>query len=228
MVFQEITAVSLTDSVVEQIKNMIVKQEIKVGDHLPPERRLCELLGVSRTVIREAVNRLVELGIVIKKPGSGSFVREINRPLRRAMDFLVESGETSMNNIIEIRRTLETEAAALAAQRCGERAKSELYQALLGFETVKGLAEDQQFHLAIANATGNPLFAFVLEALIDLINNMRQRTLSEEEGINLACQTHRGIYQAIIDHDRKRAIEMIRLHLDHAEKILKNSEALRT
>jgi len=223
MRFTEITAVTLTDSVVEQIRTMIIRQELQVGDHLPSERRLCELLNVSRTVVREANNRLAEMGIITRKPGRASVVEGINKPLRRAMDFLVTSGETNMGNVIEIRRVLETEAARQAAARAADDQIAAMRKALLDFEEHKGPEEDQRFHMAIANAKGNPLFAFVLEALIDLVNGLRRKTLAFEEGVKLACLTHRGVFEAIIAHDEEQAVVMIRRHLDHAEALLKSS-----
>jgi GntR family transcriptional repressor for pyruvate dehydrogenase complex len=143
------------------------------------------------------------------------------------MDFLVKSGEATLNDVIEIRRVLETEAARLAAQRASEDAIAEMQDALAKFERFndeKAIQEDQRFHIAIANATGNPLFAFVLGALNELLRGLRMRTLAVPKGKDMALKTHYGVLDAIRNRDAERACKMTQMHLDHAEELLRESD----
>lgn len=222
--FKEIQTTNRTEAVVEQIKQMIIKHQLEPNEALPSERKLSEYLGVSRTVIREANNRLVEMGIIRKKQGVGSFVEKLDKPLGRAMDLLINFSETNLGHVIEIRRSLETDAARLAAQRAGAAQLEEIYLSMLAFEQKKGIYEDQRFHLAITNATGNPLFTFVLEALIDGLNDLRKKTLAKDENVEEACLGHRGVYEAIAQRDPERAAKMILMHLDKAEATIRKKK----
>ena len=215
--FKEIQTTNRTEAVVEQIKQMIIKHQLEPNEALPSERKLSEYLGVSRTVIREANNRLVEMGIIRKKQGVGSFVEKLDKPLGRAMDLLINFSETNLGHV-------ETDAARLAAQRAGAAQLEEIYLSMLAFEQKKGIYEDQRFHLAITNATGNPLFTFVLEALIDGLNDLRKKTLAKDENVEQAFLGHRGVYEAIAQRDPERAAKMILMHLDKAAATIKKGE----
>lgn len=224
MSYKEVLPVSLTDSVVEQIKNMIIRQELKNGDKLPSERKLCELLKVSRTVVREATKRLAEIGLIDIQPGRGCYVKRLDHPLNRAMGFLLQSGETTLQNLNEIRQILETQTAALAAEKATGEQIDEMFAILEQFKKAdlnEAVELDQKLHIVIANATGNPLFAFVLNTLIDLLRELRTKTLFQRSSREASYRFHKELVESIRNRVAKRARKVMEEHLNYSDVLLR-------
>jgi DNA-binding FadR family transcriptional regulator len=160
----------LTDQISEALHTRIARGEIAPGSRLPTEQELSAEFGVSRTVVREAISRLKSEGLVETRQGAGAFVRQdrLGMPFRIAPDS-VESAQGTVE-ILELRLAVESEAAALAA----ERASGEQLQAIrTALDAVRaaferggdGIDEDLQFHRAIAQATNNSTYVALAEFL---------------------------------------------------------------
>lgn len=158
---------ALTDRVAGTLLEQINGGAFSAGTRLPPENALAKQFGVSRTVLREAISRLKHEGVVEGRQGSGVFVTEQARvkPLR------IEIGTTesleSVLQIMELRRAIESEAAAQAALRRTEAQWVEIENALRRIDEDvtagrDGVAADLAFHRSIAQASGNP---FVIKTL---------------------------------------------------------------
>ncbi len=137
------------------------------GDRLPTEQQLAAAHGVSRTVVREAVHQLKSQALVRSRQGSGVFVAPppINQPL--AFDPAVLDSVQAVVHVVEVRRVLEGEIAALAAERATRAQIAALRRALKAIDTASpqgrdGVAEDLAFHRVIGEATGNPQFRLLL------------------------------------------------------------------
>gem|GEM_PF-2881316 len=111
----------ISDQVFDQIRELIYRGKLKPGEKLMPERELAEAMKVSRTTIRDAVQRLVAMGLISQKQGQGTFVKLYDSgeqsPLAKAM----QTQDASIEDLLEVRMGLECNAAALAALRADEK-----------------------------------------------------------------------------------------------------------
>jgi DNA-binding FadR family transcriptional regulator len=161
---------NLTEEAVARIAGEIRKGRLAPGARLPTEQELMAAMGVSRTVVREAVAALRAEGLVTTRQGSGAFVAaDASRvPFRIDPDGLSSIGDVL--EVMELRLAIEVEAAALAAERITPERLSPIGRALAAIETAidrgeGAVNEDFAFHRAIAAASGNPRFAELLEYL---------------------------------------------------------------
>lgn len=168
--FEKIPVRSLSETVAQQLLKQIEKGAFARTGKLPTEAVLAQEFGVSRTVIREAVSRLKNEGVVEPRQGSGVFIAEraAIRPLRIDYAEAVEPG--SVLQILALRRAIEAEVASEAAMRRTDADMVAIDAALAKIDAAvadgeDGVAEDVAFHRAIAIATGNPYFLKTLTFL---------------------------------------------------------------
>lgn len=189
----------LRDVVFHTLRNAILHGDLKPGERLM-EIRLANVLGVSRTPIREAIRMLELEGLVIMVPRKGAHVARIT--------------EKDMNEVLEVRMGLEEFAARLACERITEEQGVALKAAAMAFEMeiekdtddISGLAEaDVKFHDIIYQATGN-------KRLMQLINNLREQMYRyrveylKDKGVRKQlAEEHAAILKALMERDYKRA-----------------------
>lgn len=207
----------------------------KPGDKLPTEPAIMIEQGVSRTVVREAISRLQASGLVETRHGIGTFVLDVNTP--PTLDFTTVMTIRDLLAMLELRISLESEAAGLAALRATTKQISLMRQALDAFEA--GLTEggnavdaDFQFHLQIALATGNKYFEDFYRHLGNTtIPRARLDTaqFSSESGqayLQQANREHEYILNAISRKDPESARAGMRMHLTNSrERLRRASEA---
>jgi len=204
--------------ITRHIERSIVSGERVVGDYLPAERVLCEQLGVSRSVVREALGRLASLGLVESRHGSGTRVASPSgREISVGYERLMRSSDAPLEDLAVVRLPLETTIAALAATNRSDAqlARLEATQRALG-NPRKSLAAhvkaDSQFHAILAEATGNRFLPLVLSPIHDLLIESRLKTLGRY-GAALACAHHARILEAVRDRDPGEAALAMREHL---------------
>jgi GntR family transcriptional repressor for pyruvate dehydrogenase complex len=213
----------LTDTVAERLATAIRGGEFKPGDGLPTEQELGARFGVSRNVVREAINELRSRGLVKTRQGSGSVVSgELHKPVRHVMRDLVGDGDAAEGKLLELRRVLEVHIAELAAQRVTPAQIAEMETLLHAFTAAAGDVErcaelDIAFHQALARAVHNELFGVVVDPLNELLVPTRRRAL-ERSGLDVAARTHRAILDAVKAHDPARAAECMANHIDQTIK----------
>ena len=125
-----IPRVSVTDTVVNEIKNMIETGQLQPGEKLPTENEMCESMQVSRTCVREAIRVLQALGMVDIQPGKGSFVSQTPIDSR---DKWYESSGLTMNDFIEVRMAIETVSTKLAIEKATKKQIEKLGKILDSF-----------------------------------------------------------------------------------------------
>ena len=191
---------------------------LAVGDYLPAERTLCEQLGVSRSVVREALGRLTSLGLVESRQGSGTRVASPSgREISAGYERLMRRSEASLEDLAVVRLPLETTIAALAAinRSPSHLKKLEDTQRILG-NPRRSLAAhvkaDGEFHATLAEATGNRILPLVLTPIHDLLIESRLRTL-QRYGAALAYSHHENILNAVREQDPDGAVLGMRDHL---------------
>lgn len=215
----------LSDQVAEQLATEITQGRLVPGDKLPTEARLVEQFEVSRTVVREAVSRLKSLGLVESRQGSGVFVSQklpfapLNFEARHA------ASQEAVIQMVEVRRALEAEVAALAAERRNDRDILAIEKAVHALDAAvqsggDGVAEDVKFHRAIADATRNPFLIQTLEYLGQFLHGATQVTRANEaRRSDFAAQVqaeHRAIVQAIKTGNPLAARHAAAAHMDNA------------
>lgn len=212
---------SLRDRVAELVKQAIADGLYPSGSRLPSEERLAQQLGVGRSSVREAIEHLVALGLVVRLPGRGVFVARPQDFAEKAMDNLVPAlllNPASMEWLLEVRQVVEPKVAALAAVRASEQDIAEL--ALLvrdleaqRYEPTRYARTDLQFHRRIAEASGNPLFPRILKTVHSLFVQELEMTVKVPGATDRSFPFHRRIFEAIQQHDPNAAETQMAEHL---------------
>lgn len=218
---------SLTDRATEALTRLVASGEYAAGARLPPELELAARFGVSRTVVREAVARLKSAGLVESRQGSGVFVREPNLEMRFQLDpRSIRSSPAAVLEVVEVRRALESEAAALAATRHTRAQLAELRAAVAAIAREEaaggdGVRPDVELHRAIARASGNRHFAALWDFMGPLLQlAIRATRAHEARRVDFAAQVraeHRALVDAIARRDAPAARAAALRHMDMAE-----------
>ena len=227
---------SLAHELVEGLGGDIRGGKLKPGDKLPTESEIMQAWGVSRTVVREALSRLQAERLVETRHGIGTFVLDPPAP---SAGFRMEPAEleaaVDVMAVLELRISLETETAGLAAQRRTPEQLAAIRAALDELEAnVTGQGDtvtpDMRFHMLIAAATGNPYFAEIMghlgRTLIPRARINSPRVASEDLPAYLrrVNREHEEIYEAIARRDAEAARAAMRLHLTHSRERLRRAQ----
>lgn len=221
----------LAHGLVDDLGDRIRSQQLRPGDKLPTESAIMQAYGVSRTVVREALSRLQAAGLVETHHGVGTFVLQ---PRTSGM-FRIEASDIAATvdvlAVLELRISLETESAGLAAHRRSEAHLQAMREALDEFERNVGQAGDTvspdfRFHLTIAQATGNPYFADIMSHLgTTIIPRTRVNAIRNEdrrgEYLSRVNREHEEIYAAIARRDPDSARAAMRIHLTNSRERLR-------
>jgi GntR family transcriptional regulator, transcriptional repressor for pyruvate dehydrogenase complex len=220
----------LYQQIVQQIEQRIVTGELKVGDQLPSERELAEQFGVSRTAVREAIKALCEKGLVEILVGRGTFITNgTSDVVRHTLDLLMKvDSSNGFMNMVEVREIMEPEIAALAATRITDEYIAAMQDALdkmeAAIDNVEEFVEaDLDFHLALAEATQNPIIPALLDPIIDLLREQRISTTQIKGVAQHGQYNHKIIIEAVKRRDPEAAREAMKRHL---EQIRQDTERL--
>jgi len=218
--YKVIQASRLYEQIVQQIEGSILKGELSEGSQLPAERDLAKQFGVSRTAVREAIKALQEKGLVDAFPGRGTFVTNgTSNSMRRSLDRIIKSGETDgWGYLVEAREILEPEIAALAAVRADAQDIAAMQEAVVIMDKARRdsdayIEADLDFHLALAEAAGNPIVLSLIDSIVGLLREQRLRIFGIGGGPERGQRHHKRILDAIERHDPKEARAAMQAHL---------------
>jgi DNA-binding FadR family transcriptional regulator len=214
---------SLSDRLAQRLVAQIESGQLHPGERLPTEAQLSQLHGVSRSVVREAVHRVKSRGLLVSRQGSGVFVAAT--PPHKALEFnpAVLGSVPDLLQVIEVRRVMEGEIAALAAERASRAQITALRRALAAIDAASardedGVAEDMAFHLAIAEASGNPQFRLLLGFLGQYLRDGMRITRANEarrtDFMEAVRSEHHAVVDAIAARDPRAARRAANLHMD--------------
>ena len=220
---------TLADRLATRLVAQIAQGALAPGDRLPTEAQLALAHGVSRSVVREAVHRCKSRGLLVSRQGSGVFVAL--PAMHQALEFdpVVLESMATVVQVVEVRRALEGEMAALAAARATRAQLAALRRALTAIDAAAvagrdGVAEDLQFHRAIGEATGNPQFSRLLGFLEQYLRESMRVTRGNEarrsDFMEAVRIEHRSIVDAIAARDAAAARRAATRHLEHSERRL--------
>jgi GntR family transcriptional repressor for pyruvate dehydrogenase complex len=213
------------EEVAQQIERLILKK-LRPGDKLPSERELAETLRVSRSSIRDAIRSLELMGLVEPRQGAGTIVREISsESLANPFANALKRRRELVSELLDFRKMLEPPLAARAATHASSDEISEMEEILRRQEEKQGqgdaaVAEDAEFHYGIALASGNSVVLKVLDIIMDLLRDTRERSLQVEGRAQKSLAGHRRILAAIKHHDAEAAKSAMRRHIEDVEEIV--------
>jgi GntR family transcriptional repressor for pyruvate dehydrogenase complex len=213
------------EEVAQQIERLILKK-LRPGDKLPSERELAEMLRVSRSSIRDAIRGLELMGLVEPRQGAGTIVREVSTELlANPFANALKRRRELVSELLDFRKMLEPPLAARAATHASSDEVSEMEEILRRQEQKQGqgdaaVAEDAEFHYSIALASGNSVVLKVLDILMDLLRDTRERSLQVEGRPQKSLAGHRRILAAIKRRDAEAAKDAMRRHIEDVEEIV--------
>lgn len=224
-VYRTVKASRLYEQIVQQVEESIFEGRLKPGDQLPAERDLAQRFGVSRTAVREAVKALREKGLVEAYSGRGTFVtRPSAQTIRQSLDLMIRiSQQEGSVHLAGLRQVLEPEIAALAASRIEEQLLSTMREAVAAMDRSLHDPEayveaDLDFHLALAEAAGNPLILSLLDSIVGLLREQRSRIFKVDGGPERGQFHHKRILAAIERRDPVAARDAMRDHLEQVRE----------
>lgn len=217
----------VSDQVFEQLKELIYRRKLKPGEQLMPERDMAKSMKVSRSTVRNAINRLVAMQLIDHKQGKGTFVAVPASKKTNPFAETMSSNKISLYDLLEVRIGLECTAAAKAAKRADssdinaiEHSIREMKEAIIAnrFDS----KTDITFHMAIAYATKNPLHIQVMKFFYDNLSHGMGKELHfkyDTRGkTSVILNHHKEIAAAIKDKDPNRAYQAMHDHIDFVKK----------
>lgn len=225
---------NLAELVVAQLSEQIRKGELRPGDKLPTETAIVTEQGVSRSVVREAISRMQAAGLVETRHGIGTFVLPPPPPLM-GIDPATVGTVRDVIALLELRIGVETEAAGLAAVRRTPAQLEEVRAALAALQQATSRGEDtvgldRRFHLAVAQASGNPYFHAMLQHLGENIiprARINSASLTQADPVAYMQQVdreHEQIVDAIAQRDPDLARAAMRMHIGNSRERLRKAQ----
>ncbi len=215
------------EEVARQIERLILNK-LRPGDKLPSERELAETLKVSRSSIRDAIRSLELVGLVEPRQGAGTIVREVTAgSIVNSFTEALKHRRELVSELLDFRRMLEPPLAARAATHASEDDVAEMEE-ILQRQAEKqrqgeaAVSEDAEFHYSIALASGNSVVLKVLDVLMDLLRDTRERSLQVDGRSQKSLAGHRRILAAIKRRDTEAARDAMRHHIEDVEEIVLN------
>jgi len=230
----EIRTQTATDLAIRRLIDLVRSGKLAPGDRLPPQRQLTGLFGLSQTVVREAIRGLAAMGIVEIRHGQGVFVKSVSADMLiepETLFFLLE--KEAFLQAIEVRRILEVESIALAAERATAEdlalLRSHLEKMKHARTEPEPLRYSAEFHLALARASHNQVLANMMQSFIRLIAQASSHIArAVPESIDQEFPQHYELYEAVASRNPDEARRRMRIHVATAEDQLRRAFALLT
>jgi GntR family transcriptional regulator, transcriptional repressor for pyruvate dehydrogenase complex len=199
---------------------------VEAGTRLPTERELCERLGVGRSTLREAMGSLAFIGAIETRQGSGTYVgaRE-NMPVGKLIGLGLMLQGSKVEEVIEVRRTLEVETARMAAERHTEQDREEL-EAIMSrmadsaSEPAKAATYDVQFHVLLARATHNTVMMSLINGMRTMLEAWITKAVNREPVVEEIVREHNEVLRSVFQREPDRAAATMYLHLAKATERL--------
>jgi DNA-binding FadR family transcriptional regulator len=230
----KITRGTLADQVVDRLLEYIESQHLKPGDLLPSETSLVNSFGVSRPVIREALKSLEGQGVIEIVNGKGALIRPIDcDPLRLFFQRAMQMEYGTMLELMEVRKGLEVQSAALAAQRRDEKDLSAIRQVVRTMRESTGDLEayirlDVEFHLRVTAASHNTMMVSLVESIRAALRNTIVAGLQSRGNtleLDSIQRTHEQLFEALVERNVQTAMETMIQHFDEAMVSMNNPQS---
>jgi GntR family transcriptional repressor for pyruvate dehydrogenase complex len=216
-------ATTTRERVVDHVRRLIERGDLRPGDRLPGERDLAVELGLSRPSVRSGLEALEAMGVVVSRRGAGTFIADGPPDLgREPLRLLASLHGFSMNEMFGARMVLETGVAQLAAASArAEHLASMAEEVTEMFASLEDpaafLKHDVRFHRAVAAGCGNRVLAALVEMVAAQFYEVRKETIRHARDLRESAEMHRRIYRAIRAHDPTGARDAMSEHLQAAQ-----------
>ena len=220
--FSPVTSTKLYIQIYNQIREAILDGTYRVGDKLPSEKEFCEMFGVSRGPVREALSALELNGLVESVHGAGVFVKELSLITNDWVE------ETDPHDIIQARKLMEPEVARCAALHISEVEKARMRDIVETFRReaesgVYSAQTDRDFHMSIARASGNHVFLVMCDMVWKAMEQrmwklILSRTVTAAENREQHFKEHMQIAEAILAGDAELAYTVMKAHMEDLER----------
>jgi GntR family transcriptional regulator, transcriptional repressor for pyruvate dehydrogenase complex len=225
---EKISTKKVSESVTEQIENMIEAGTFLPGEKLPSVRELCDLFGVGRSAVRDAITTLKGKGAVTVKQGEGTYICKFDSGKILTSHLLLPSSK-DISQLFQVRKLLEPGIAEIAAENRSEK-DLKYMEDLLYASGDNSWEADYNFHLAIAKAAGNE----VLVQLLEFISASMKKTMigfhqfieEDQKVFKEINSQHSQIFQSILNQKPAQAKQIMQEHLDYVETLLKTNSVL--
>ncbi len=222
----------LSDEVFDQLKSLIIQEDLKPGDRLPTERELSEMFGVGRPSIREAIRTLCIFGFLEIRRGNGVYVRKSDlnsyfKGIQESLELMVTINQQTIFEIFKIRSVVEPLAASEAAKNAEG---SDLYVLKNAFKNLeKNISDskaylekdDYEFHRAIALCTHNNLLYHLINLMYSLIKRFDSSMHEVADFGAVFHEDHSELLEAIVNRSPKDASRIMKRHIQRGEKIVR-------
>lgn len=228
MNIEKITTKKVSQTVAEEIEKLIEKGSFKAGEMLPSVRELCDLFGVGRSSVRDAITTLSGKGIVYVKQGEGTYICEFD-PSKLFNYHLLLPSSKEIIELFQVRKILETGIAEKSAIHRSEQDLLKMEECIYN-QSVNKWESDYQFHMAMAKSTGNEILiqfmqfisATTKKAMIDF----HQYIQKNPDTVKQIDNQHLQIYEAIKERESAKAHRMMSEHLNFVEEEMLQSHIL--
>ena len=209
----------IQNGIIAKIRDLMNYKNLEPGDKLPSERMLSEKFGVSRSNVREAIQKLEFYGLLKSKPQSGTFVADIGQvAMNGILEEILSLEEPDFKSLVETRILLELKTVRLAARRRTDDDLKLMEDALQAYskKVLNGenaVQEDLLFHLAIARASGNSTInTLMLIITPEIITNFEKYHVCDKNQAFIGIQEHTDIFDAIKEQNTQMAKEKMKVH----------------
>jgi len=227
MDFQPVTKKRLSESVAENIKEFIEKNNLDVGSRLPPEQELANRFQVGKASIREALRMLEITGVVEVKPGKGIYVNNITGDLIVPLSTWVSTNKDTILRHFEARLIIEPEIAALAARRITEEDISHIEQ---NIQTQKSFSENEiaaiiqtdiEFHGLIAESAKNETLMMLFNSIAKISFHGWKAAIRVKGRNQSAVMEHKKLLNMLVQKDENGARTVMRNHMLRSIRLIK-------
>ncbi len=228
--FKSVRTDRISQAIIDQIKEAVFQKKLTIGDKLPSERQLMEQFETSRVTVREALRTLEYSGILEIKRGNqgGAFVRDPNiKFVNNFLQDMFSMGNIKVGDLTEARMAIEPYSVKLASERIKEGSLEQIKQNIR--ETREYLKRNHpndarllnlEFHRIIAQASENPVILFMIDSIMDIMENNISSILLSAESVESTLHFHEEIYQAIKNHHPEKAKDLMRRHIQEIQRTL--------
>lgn len=217
----------LYEGITSQMKTLIFSKKIGMGEKLPSERELAEILKVSRVVVRESLRSLQQSGLIEIKPGSvgGSYVAyNLHKPLVEATHDLLREGKLNLHHFYEARKAIECFSIRLATKNAAPEDLKRLET--INQKLIEEIADKSKlrehntaFHVAIADISGNPLIRLVVQSLMELLHSFYPESGQSRTYIRKTYERHQAIIKALEIRKISLCEKLIAEDTEHTSKL---------
>lgn len=222
MKFNTIKNDRLSDQVVREIIRLIDEGELKPGEKLPTETLFAENLGVSRGVLREALNILQVQGYIRRKPRDGTYIRDLGDQKTFEKPIISMFKKASYRDLIEMRTSLEQKVVELVIERATDEEIMNLKMKVNDEEISK--SSDQDFHLNLAELSKNILLINFIGLYYDMVREIAENNYKSPKRREEVVKEHNGILSAVERRDVEEAKKAILSHMTNMKKIIDNED----